>query len=336
MYITQPTSQQVKLQHKLQLLGRQHRKQPTSAEYRLWYFLRGKRLGYQFRRQFPIFRFIVDYYCSVAKLVIEVDGPIHNAHRDYDHARDQWLSSHGYTVLRFTNNQVMQQTSDVIRRIQIALPPLQEEVPRRGGGVNETDLETCLDFMYTPSMRLPTSQEIMALYQQYHTPPHIQDHMRVVAAVAKEIGSYHQANLPLVEAAALLHDLVRVPEQWPYLPTTISTPQAHAQINFLLLQENFPEVAEVIRMHSLMTILADQPFSSLEAKLIYYADKRADNSTVVTLKQRLEFGQERWHIQPEQDRRSDLLPKLIALEQELFRPLPYEPTELKTKTAPAH
>lgn len=176
----------------------------------------------------------------------------------------------------------------------------------------------------------------MALYQQYHTPPHIQDHLRVVATVAKEIGSYHQANLPLVEAAALLHDLVRVPEQWPYLPTTISTPQAHAQINFLLLQENFPEVAAVIRTHSLMTILTDQPFLSLEAKLVYYADKRVNHATIVTLAERLKAGWERWLVTSNNDRSAELLPKLYELEQELFRPLPYEPTELKTKTAPAH
>lgn len=184
-------------------------------------------------------------------------------------------------------------------------------------------------FGYTASMRLPTDGEIAVLYQQYQTPPHIQDHMRAVAAIAIELGRYHQADLGLVDAAAKLHDLVRIPEQWPTLPATITTPQPHAEINYLLLQQAYPEVAAAIRPHSLMTILADQPFPSLEAKLVYYADKRVNHAEVVDLVDRLQLGKQRWHVPAVDDRSAELLTKLTVLEADLFRPLPYDPTQLK-------
>ncbi|MBI4407567.1 MAG: HD domain-containing protein [Candidatus Kerfeldbacteria bacterium] len=179
-------------------------------------------------------------------------------------------------------------------------------------------------------MRLPTGEEIAALYQQYQTPPHIQDHMRAVAAIATELGRYHQADLGLVDAAAKLHDLVRIPEQWPTLPATIATPQPHAQINDLILQSAYPEVAAAIRPHSLMTILANDPFPSLEAKLVYYADKRVNHAEVVDLVDRLQLGKQRWQVPAEDDRSVELLAKLTALEADLFRPVPYDPNQLKT------
>lgn len=178
-------------------------------------------------------------------------------------------------------------------------------------------------------MRLPTSQEIVALYGQYHTPALIQDHMTMVGAIAAELACYHPVSPDLVVAAAKLHDLVRIPEQWPYVPKHIPTPQPHAEINYQLLVAVFPEVAVIIRPHSLMTILNERSLPSLEAKLIYYADKRVNNSDIVSLVDRLNLGQDRWHVKPEQDRRSDLLPKLLQLEQELFSPIPYDPAELK-------
>lgn len=179
-------------------------------------------------------------------------------------------------------------------------------------------------------MRLPTGEEIVALYQQYQTPPHIQDHMRAVAAIATELGRYHQANLGLVDAAAKLHDLVRIPEQWPTLPATIATPQPHAEINYLILQSAYPEVAAAIRPHSLMTILAQDPFPSLEAKLVYYADKRLNHAAVVAVVDRLQLGKQRWHVPAADDQSAELLAKLTALEADLFRPVPYDPTQLKT------
>lgn len=154
--------------------------------------------------------------------------------------------------------------------------------------------------------------------------------MRWVAAVAVLIAQWSGANVALVQAAAWLHDLVRIKEQWLYLPATISTPQPHAEINYLLLREQWPEVAGVIRTHSLMTILQDRPFGNLEEKIVYYADKRVNHATVVTLAERLTLGDERWQVTPANDRRHELMPKLQQLETELFTNAPFSPNELKT------
>ena len=82
------------------------RKNPTDAERRLWRHLRRKGLnGLRFRRQAPIGPYIVDFYCEARSLVIEVDGGQHGASADA--ARDAWLVSHGYRVLRFWNNDLL-------------------------------------------------------------------------------------------------------------------------------------------------------------------------------------------------------------------------------------
>ena len=122
MYLKQPTTQQVKLQHTLQLLARTLRDQPTPAEQVLWSQLKNKQLGYKFRCQYPLFRFIVDFYCSTVKLVIEVDGGIHKTRQEHDHLRDQYLTQAGYQVIRFTNAQVIYSLPEVIVTIQSYLP----------------------------------------------------------------------------------------------------------------------------------------------------------------------------------------------------------------------
>lgn len=199
----------------------------------------------------------------------------------------------------------------------------------RGVGLYLLPLVVDLFLRYTTFMRLPNSEVIAGLYQQYHTPSHIQDHMRVVSAIATELGRYHQTNLALLEAAAKLHDLVRIPEQWPYLPKQIITPLPHAEINYQLLQQDYPEVAQLIRPHSLMTILTEQPFPSLEAKLVYYADKRVNHAELVNLFERLQLGKTRWKVDHSDDRSAELLSQLQALETELFKPIPYAPNQLQ-------
>lgn len=178
-------------------------------------------------------------------------------------------------------------------------------------------------------MRLPTDADCRELYQTYHTPPNIQDHMRVVAAIAVVLARYQRADVALVEAAARLHDLVRLPEQWSYLPTAITTPLPHAEINYLLLRDRWPEVAAIIRAHSLMTILQPEPFAHLETRIVYYADKRVNHADIVTIEERLRLGQERWRVHHQNDRTTELLPPLTALEAELFQPIPFAPYELK-------
>jgi len=94
----------------------------TDAERALWKDIRRRqRLGFQFRRQYPIGPFIVDFVCLEKKLVIEVDGGQHNAQKQYDEARTSWLESRGFRVLRFWNNEVMREKEGVIQIIEDAL-----------------------------------------------------------------------------------------------------------------------------------------------------------------------------------------------------------------------
>ena len=95
------------------------RQQLTPAEEMLWQALRGRKLNQlKFRCQHPVGRFIVDFYCPSAKLVIEVDGGIHSQQQSYDQARTEQMQAFGYRVLRFTNEEVINDLSNVL--IQIA------------------------------------------------------------------------------------------------------------------------------------------------------------------------------------------------------------------------
>lgn len=98
--------------------ARRLRRELTPAESILWQALRGRQLeGLKFRCQHPVGRFIVDFYCPSAKLVIEVDGGIHDQQQAYDQARTEKLEAFGYRVLRFTNDQVMKDLSAVLEQI---------------------------------------------------------------------------------------------------------------------------------------------------------------------------------------------------------------------------
>ncbi|MDD2775091.1 MAG: endonuclease domain-containing protein [Gallionella sp.] len=98
------------------------RSHQTDAELRLWYHLRAHRfLDFKFKRQKPIGNYIVDFVCLEKKLIVELDGGQHGGQMQYDLARDAWLREQGYTVLRFWNNDVMQQLESVLEAILIAL-----------------------------------------------------------------------------------------------------------------------------------------------------------------------------------------------------------------------
>ena len=98
--------------------GRILRKNMTPAEQRLWKHLRGKQLGgYRFRRQQPLGAYILDFICVESKLVIEIDGGQHATQIPYDEARTQYLQKLGFTVIRFWNNEVLQQTEAVLSAI---------------------------------------------------------------------------------------------------------------------------------------------------------------------------------------------------------------------------
>ncbi len=93
------------------------RNEPTDTERHLWRYLRLRQLGgFRFRRQVPIGRYVADFACMDAKLLVEVDGGQHQDN-DYDVQRDAELKAIGFTVLRFWNNQVLQETEDVLEEI---------------------------------------------------------------------------------------------------------------------------------------------------------------------------------------------------------------------------
>src|SRR5512138_1979087 len=83
------------------------RRESTTAERRLWAYLRGDKLnGVNFRRQHAIGNYIVDFVSIKKKLVIELDGSQHLEQVDYDIERTKYLESQGYKVIRFWNNQI--------------------------------------------------------------------------------------------------------------------------------------------------------------------------------------------------------------------------------------
>lgn len=91
----------------------------TYAEGMLWMYLRTKPKGYKFRRQHPIRQYIVDFYCHSLKLVIEVDGPIHDReeNKKADMERQHNLEAEGLRVIRFTNDEVRMNMENIIEQI---------------------------------------------------------------------------------------------------------------------------------------------------------------------------------------------------------------------------
>ncbi len=83
------------------------RKNQTKAEQVLWQELRARKLGYKFRRQFQIGKYIVDFYCHKLRLVIELDGPIHAEQKEYDAHRQSWINAQGIVVIRHLNDEVL-------------------------------------------------------------------------------------------------------------------------------------------------------------------------------------------------------------------------------------
>jgi very-short-patch-repair endonuclease len=117
--------------------ARKLRHEMTDAERRLWSRLRGHHTGIHFRRQAPLERYVLDFVCFQARLVIEVDGGQH-AESEADKLRDAWLKEKGFRVLRFWNNEVLENIEGVLETIMKALedaptPPPQPS-PMKGEG----------------------------------------------------------------------------------------------------------------------------------------------------------------------------------------------------------
>jgi very-short-patch-repair endonuclease len=103
-------------------LARDLRREMTLAEVRLWLHLRrGQMQGHSFRRQVPIGRYVVDFVCLKARLVIEVDGDPHAFALEKDTTRTAWLEEQGFRVLRFWNHEVLHATEGVLETVLCAL-----------------------------------------------------------------------------------------------------------------------------------------------------------------------------------------------------------------------
>lgn len=111
----------------LKQYARQMRQDPTPAERILWRALRGEKAGAYFRRQHVLGTFIVDFVSLENRLVIEVDGDIHDHQQAEDALRTEWLNQTGFHVIRFRNEEVIDHLADVmarIRQVLAARPPI--------------------------------------------------------------------------------------------------------------------------------------------------------------------------------------------------------------------
>ena len=101
---------------------RELRKNQTKAEEILWWYLRDRKMGVKFKRQHGVGGYIADFYCSEKKIIIELDGEIHNTEdaREYDAVRDKFFTELGYKVLRFKNEEVENKNKieEVLKKIQ--------------------------------------------------------------------------------------------------------------------------------------------------------------------------------------------------------------------------
>ena len=117
------------------------RQSMTKAEIRVWQMLRAHRTnGHKFRRQVPIGRYIADFVCHDARLVVEIDGGQHDCSSPREAGRSSFLQTQGYRVLRFWNNEVLANPDGVHETIVNALaaspPPCPP--PSRGRGFSPT------------------------------------------------------------------------------------------------------------------------------------------------------------------------------------------------------
>lgn len=125
--------------------AREMRKKPTKAEELLWERLRNKKTGYKIRRQHSIDKFICNFVCLEKQLVIELDGEIHQFQAQEDQLREDILSDEHFSILRFSNEEVLKNIDFVVSEIKRTLdqkipPPLKGG---EGGGANLSKILFC-------------------------------------------------------------------------------------------------------------------------------------------------------------------------------------------------
>jgi very-short-patch-repair endonuclease len=98
--------------------ARELRRRMNAVESALWERLRNRRqCHFKFRRQHPLGPYVADFWCPVAKVVVELDGVTHRERKTRDEARDAWMSEQGVLVLRFENRELDESIETVLNRI---------------------------------------------------------------------------------------------------------------------------------------------------------------------------------------------------------------------------
>lgn len=212
---------------------------------------------------------------------------------------------------------------------------------------------------------LPNSQECFAILAEYHVPPHIVNHSKTVAKLAvflarrlNENGT--AVNTTLLEAACLLHDLLRVhdfkeadynrfeqslPEEkqakWQKLRSKYKA-ISHEDAAYDILKEQYPAVALTIKRHRYMALLdeSEKP-QCWEEKLLYYADKRVMHDKIVPLRERLAEGHKRNIFQHGSSAQSKINtakvdPLIFQMEKEIFEKIGLDPLEVTEEYIDSH
>ncbi|SEP58250.1 endonuclease domain-containing protein [Basfia succiniciproducens] len=114
----------------LKELSQKLRSDQTDAERKLWQRInRDQLLGFRFNRQKPLLNYIVDFYCPKAKLIIELDGSQHYEpdYQEKDALRDAELNSLGFTVMRFSNDEVYYEIEAVVDQVYLFLESIDHD-----------------------------------------------------------------------------------------------------------------------------------------------------------------------------------------------------------------
>ena len=120
-YLNSKTFMKITYEKYLKPYARALRNNPTHSEAKLWRYLKGDAFyGYDFHRQKPIGKYIVDFYCHAKALVVEVDGDIHDLQQEYDAERSNYLVARGFHILRVTNDDVKNNLVTVLQKISEA------------------------------------------------------------------------------------------------------------------------------------------------------------------------------------------------------------------------
>ncbi len=113
------------------------RNEMTPAEKIFWHAVKAKRFNaYKFRRQYPVGPYLVDFMCFKSKLFVEIDGG-HHCESKRDEARTKFINAQGFEVLRFWNNEVLENIDGVLRALSLTLSHRE-----RGGSQNPADKTT--------------------------------------------------------------------------------------------------------------------------------------------------------------------------------------------------